>query len=326
MLLVPFFCEMARGASPVTARPQVATRASAGMCGITCCFGCLSVFGCKNCVARKLVFFPPPPKYAVEEREDGRQVMWLLSESGERVVPYSSRNFKVAFVPSKRTKGADICYFHISFPGATHTVFFSHGNAADLGCMRDHLLDLAVRLRVSVVAYDYLGYGLSGGKSSVEATIENADTMYAHCLAPEAEGGLGLREENIILYGQSLGSGPTCHLAALHRVAGVVLHAGLMSGLRVIKETPKTRFFDIFANVDLVHHATSPVFVIHGKSDEEIPVHHGEGLYDAVKPEHRYPPWYPQQAGHNNVEVLCRNEYFVRLQAFVDFCGRARSP
>lgn len=348
------------------------------MCGITCCFGCLSVFGCRNVVARKLVFFPPPPRYALEVKEgaDGRQrqICWIVDDNGGRILPYSSRNFRIDFlparlgkggkagasaasapagaaaaagsgspssspgsdsgasaaaasevglitVPSKKSKGGrEIAVMFITYPNSAFTVLFSHGNAADIGCMRDHLIDMAMKLKCSVVCYDYEGYGLSGGKSSVNATLDNADSVYDHMTRPAAEGGMGLRPEQIILYGQSLGSGPTAHLAAKHRVAGVVLHAGLMSGLRVIKETDKTRFFDIFANVDLIAHCEAPVFVIHGRADEEIPIHHGQGLYEAAP--NKFEPWFPEGAGHNNVEVVLRGEYFARLKAFLDFCAR----
>ena len=40
-----------------------------------------------------------------------------------------------------------------------------------------------------------------------------------------------------ILYGQSVGSAPTVHLAAMHKVAGVIIHSGFMSGLRVKRRT-----------------------------------------------------------------------------------------
>jgi hypothetical protein len=38
----------------------------------------------------------------------------------------------------------------------------------------------------------------------------------------------------VILYGQSVGSGPTCYLAAKRVCAGVVLHSPIMSGMRVL--------------------------------------------------------------------------------------------
>ena len=37
----------------------------------------------------------------------------------------------------------------------------------------------------------------------------------------------------VVLYGRSIGSVPSIHLATLHKFAGVVLHAGLLSGIRV---------------------------------------------------------------------------------------------
>jgi acetyl esterase/lipase len=57
----------------------------------------------------------------------------------------------------------------------------------------------------------------------------------------------GAREEDIILYGQSVGSGPTCDLASrLPRLRAVVLHSPIMSGLRVMYPVKHTYWFDIY--------------------------------------------------------------------------------
>lgn len=57
----------------------------------------------------------------------------------------------------------------------------------------------------------------------------------------------GIREEDIVLYGQSVGSGPTLDLAArLHRIRGVILHSAILSGLRVMYSVKKTYWFDIY--------------------------------------------------------------------------------
>ena len=55
------------------------------------------------------------------------------------------------------------------YPGASHTILFSHGNATDCGHMRDQFVDLCVSLRVNVAAYEYGGYGVSTGTSSASA-------------------------------------------------------------------------------------------------------------------------------------------------------------
>lgn len=57
----------------------------------------------------------------------------------------------------------------------------------------------------------------------------------------------GISQEDLILYGQSVGSGPTLHLAAkLPRLRGVVLHSGILSGLRVLCHANFTFCFDIY--------------------------------------------------------------------------------
>lgn len=49
------------------------------------------------------------------------------------------------------------------------------------------------------------------------------------------------------MYGQSVGSGPTLHLASrLPRLRGVVLHSAILSGIRVIYNVKLTFWFDIF--------------------------------------------------------------------------------
>lgn len=66
--------------------------------------------------------------------------------------------------------------------------------------------------------------------------------MY-NCLRTE----YAIEEEDLIVYGQSVGSGPTLHLASrLKRLRGVVLHSAILSGIRVLYPVKFTFWFDIF--------------------------------------------------------------------------------
>lgn len=57
----------------------------------------------------------------------------------------------------------------------------------------------------------------------------------------------GIQMENIILYGQSVGSGPTLDLAShLSQLRAVVLHSPILSGLRVMYPMKRTFWFDIY--------------------------------------------------------------------------------
>ena len=57
----------------------------------------------------------------------------------------------------------------------------------------------------------------------------------------------GAKQENIILYGQSVGSGPTVELATrLPRLRASILHSPILSGLRVMYPVKRTYWFDIY--------------------------------------------------------------------------------
>ena len=63
----------------------------------------------------------------------------------------------------------------------------------------------------------------------------------------------GVKEEDVILYGQSVGSGPTLDLATrLPKLRAVVLHSPILSGLRVMYPVKRTYWFDIYKNIDKI--------------------------------------------------------------------------
>ena len=132
--------------------------------------------------------------------------------------------------------------------------------------------------------------------------------------------------EQIILYGQSLGSGPAVHLASLRPVRGLVLHSPIASGMRVVTDSRALSCLDIFDNLGTIRGRVlraGAVFVMHGQRDEEVPCAHGQALYEAL-PE-RFTrvqkPWYPILAGHNDIAELYRGEYYMKLRSFLTRCA-----
>ena len=115
----------------------------------------------------------------------------------------------------------------------TKTIIMSHGNATDIGAMFPIQVVLAHSLDCNVVSYDYSGYGESGGIPDEHATYRDLDSVYDYvveCVANNIE-------SNIVLYGQSVGSGPCCHLASNtkeNNPGGMILHSPFTSGMRVL--------------------------------------------------------------------------------------------
>ena len=133
------------------------------------------------------------------------------------------------------------CLFVRCTPTPKYTILFSHGNAVDLGQMSSFYYGLGCRLECNVFTYDYSGYGASNGTpteknlySDIQAAWNALRIRY------------GISPSNIILYGQSIGTVPTVDLASKYDCAGVVLHAPLMSGMRVAFNTNRTWCCDAF--------------------------------------------------------------------------------
>ncbi|ELK18334.1 Abhydrolase domain-containing protein FAM108C1 [Pteropus alecto] len=124
----------------------------------------------------------------------------------------------------------------------------------------------------------------------------------------------GVSPENIILYGQSIGTVPTVDLASRYECAAVILHSPLTSGLRVaFPDTRKTYCFDAFPSIDKISKVTSPVLVIHGTEDEVIDFSHGLAMYERC-PRAVEPLWV-EGAGHNDIELYA--QYLERLKQFI---------
>lgn len=118
------------------------------------------------------------------------------------------------------------------------------------------------------------------------------------------------KPENIVLYGRSLGSGPSCYLAqrlskAGIQIGGLILQASqrnlqlisfnnelfLFPLLILLLKSPVLSIYrvafnfrftlpgDMFPNVDRIRDVTCPVFVIHGTHDEVVPFRNGEVLF-----------------------------------------------
>lgn len=245
-----------------------------------------------------LLFQPPPPTYLHPSRH-----FWLTNAFGGRI-------------PA----------FFIEWPNAKVTILFSHGNAEDLGMIYDWFNDLARVLRVNIMAYDYSGYGKSNGRPTESNCYADIEAAYAY-LTQEKD----IKPEQIVLYGRSLGSGPSCYLASKtaregRSVAGLILQSPLLSAFRVAFNFRFTMCGDRFPNIDYAPRIRCPVFIVHGTQDEVVPFWHGQELFLALKQAWRAKPFWVEGAGHNNIEALLRpsGAFVDKLLEFLDLHIAAR--
>lgn len=197
-------------------------------------------------------------------------------------------------------------YFH--HPQAHYTILFSHGNGEDLGVTASYALELSAALKANVLCYDYSGYGVSTGKPSEANVYADIRAAYTYLVAEQR-----VCPSRILLFGRSLGSGPTIELASKLGcdLGGVVLIAALTSCVRVVFNSPSTLRFDMFANIDKISSIRAPVFSVHGMQDEVVPFEHGLELSRRAK--FSLDPYWVRDAGHNNLETgRFQSEVFAR--------------
>ncbi|KAK7271874.1 hypothetical protein RJT34_28126 [Clitoria ternatea] len=264
--------------------------------------------GVTSSIAAKFAFFPPqPPSYTVV----------TASEGSGFVIPEVPRKDNVDVLKLRTRRGNEIVAVYVKYHRPTCTMLYSHGNAADLGQMFELFVELSNRLRLNVMGYDYSGYGQSTGKPTECNTYADIDAAYK-CLKDQ----YGVKNEQLILYGQSVGSGPTLDLASrIPELRGVVLHSPILSGLRVLYPVKRTYWFDIYKNIDKIGMVKCPVLVIHGTADEVVDVSHGKQLWELCKV--KYEPLWVSGGGHCNLELY--PEFIKHLKKFIQTIGKSNA-
>ena len=155
------------------------------------------------------------------------------------------------------------------------------------------------------------------GDPSEEHCYADVDAAYSYLRDT-----LQVPARNVVLYGRSLGSGPSCYLASRTAdegmpLGGLILHAPFQSVYRVVLESGCTLPGDKFPNIDFLPFVRSPVMLIHGTKDQIVPFHHSEQLLSVVEPPYRATPLLIEGMGHNNIHPMVRPLFVERIAEFM---------
>jgi abhydrolase domain-containing protein 17 len=207
--------------------------------------------------------------------------------------------------------GKEIATLYLPNPQAHFTIWYFHGNAEDLGDIEPFLRALCAA-GYAVFAFDYPGYGHSGGQPS-ETTIDAAGRRARSYLRDQ----LHVPAERTIIYGRSLGGGPATQLAVEERVGGLVLQSAFTSAYRVVTRWPLLPF-DQFKNLRKILRVNAPVLIMHGGRDEVIPLHHGHALLAAAHEPKR--ALWVADAMHNDFNAVAGERLWTALRDFAAVC------
>jgi fermentation-respiration switch protein FrsA (DUF1100 family) len=138
---------------------------------------------------------------------------------------------------------------------------------------------------IGLVALEYRGYGGSGGNPSEQGLIADAQAAY-HFAASHYP------PQQLVLWGESLGSGVAIALAAERPVGRLILEAPFTSavalGARHYWYLPvRLLMKDQFSSDLRIGKVTAPLMIMHGVHDRVVPYTMGEQLFElANKPKH----------------------------------------
>jgi len=190
-----------------------------------------------------------------------------------------------------------------------------HGNAGNLSQFDRPAHYAALRrLGLNLFAFDYRGYGESGGMPSEHGLYRDADAAYRY-LREERR----VPPERIILFGHSLGSAVAIDLASRTQVAGLIVEGGLISVVQrgqelypfiPVRWIARTRF----SSIEKIPRVTPPKLFLHAVADEVIPLAHGRRLFQAAAE----PKTLVELAGtHSDAFALDSARYFGSIAEFL---------
>jgi fermentation-respiration switch protein FrsA (DUF1100 family) len=191
-----------------------------------------------------------------------------------------------------------------------------HGNAGNLSEF-DRPLHYAGlrRLGMSLLAFDYRGYGESDGAPSEQGLYRDADAAYRFLRQIR-----GVPANRIVVFGHSLGSAVAIDLASRQPVAGLIVEGALTSavdrGQELYPYIPVRRIArSRFGSLDRVAGIRVPKLFLHATRDEVIPLAHGRRLFDAA----REPKAFVElQGGHGDAFDVDSARYFGSIAEFLE--------
>lgn len=153
------------------------------------------------------------------------------------------------------------------------TILYIHGNA---GTLADRAERLAMyrALGRGVLIMSYRGYSGSTGSPSEKHNVADAILAYDTLLT------WGIEADDIIVYGESIGTGIAVQLAAKREVFGLVLDAPYTSIVDVAERCypylpARLLMQDRYETLKHLGQVEAPLLVIHGEEDQIIPVDMG---------------------------------------------------
>jgi len=194
---------------------------------------------------------------------------------------------------------------HFKMEDPRGLIYYLHGNAGSLQGWGTVAADFTTH-NYDVLMIDYRGYGKSNGKISEKALLHDALLIYDSLVREYSE-------DEIIVYGRSLGTGMASYVASLRNPRLLILESpyyNLPDAARsYFPWFPSALIRYKFRNDLHLKNTRCPVSIFHGSQDEVLDVKGSLKLKPLLKPDDHL---YIIEGGHHN-DLALFDAYRIQL-------------
>ena len=203
-----------------------------------------------------------------------------------------------------------LAWYHKKDISDYKTILFLHGNAGSLE-NRIHKINNFKDMNVNFLLLAWRGFSGNNGSPTEQGIYEDARSAVRWLKNK------GIKEENIIIYGESLGTGVATEISQNKDFAGIILESPFTSMVDAAKT--KYPFFpiglllkDSYQSDKKIQNIKSPILVMHGEADRLVPFWMGEKMYElANEPKYSFFSEYDDHMMEYNENLLKKLKDFI---------------
>tara|TARA_Y100000768_G_scaffold263041_1_gene200580 strand:- start:526 stop:1341 length:816 start_codon:yes stop_codon:yes gene_type:complete len=190
------------------------------------------------------------------------------------------------------------------------TILYLHGNAGSLE-NRIHKINHFNDMDINFLLLAWRGFSGNEGKPTEQGLYIDARSAVSWLINE------GVKEENIIIYGESLGTGVAAEIAQNKKFAGVILESPFTSMIAAAKSKYpifpiKLLLKDKYESDKKIKNIKSPILIMHGEIDKIVPFWMGKKMFEiANEPKYSYFSKYDDHMLEFNKDLLNSIKSFV---------------
>ena len=226
---------------------------------------------------------------------------------------YSGDQIKVSIekVVIKTSDGIELnSWYHNKNITNYKTILFLHGNAGSLE-NRIHKINHFKDMNINFLIIAWRGFSGNAGKPTEKGLYEDAESAVNWLKSK------GVNEKDIIIYGESLGTGVAVEIAQNKKFAGIILESPFTSMIAAGKDKypflpVRILLKDKYESEKKIKNVKIPILVMHGEADNIVPFHMGKKIYElANKPKYYYFSEYDDHMLEYNKKLLNALKNFI---------------